>query len=445
MNNSIGSNTYSYMKPSSLTRDAGGGIGNRYVPPDDDEKRKKRQPVSEDAKELTEEEKEAASKQAAMQKRFMGIDDEDSAVSGMLMMEKQEIMETFIALTRSVWIDWKKFKRNIEKLLDFLEAELEDDSMFIRFILHRLIRYIPLYDKYLIKIIKKATTDSRLLEHMDDYVRFYAKYMLDQFRDDEGVISSVKSTFKVAYITHPSVNIAAIKEPDSVFKVPINKDTQYEVFYELYQKLLHSGYDVIFVVMPAFLYWAIYHYAVKVSDQFEGKVIVINSGTYGLGLELLMDNVIADVEHLSEDIRSMEMMIKQYKMLVRYWVLPKSYEKISKKQWFRLMIENDMSLPEHKDGKVPIIGLFGNRGISSLEINMEEALNVVSQTVVMIAEQWKQVSDYVLIEYYDQYNEAMDLAKTIKYKCPGVEVSLVESKNEFLKNEFGSYISICMI
>lgn len=414
----------------------------RYIPNRQDNRKKKRQyePDSSIEEALK---KPYKPEQAAWEKRALDL---DAVPDNVLPMEGEyddaAIIEALSQLNSSLGENKKLFRDCLKKLLHFLPFEYDKRSVYVRFIIQRLLYYFYYLDDEIIEKIRALIMELNLLDEKDPDVEIMTRLLIQKI-DGKKTEDPVETPHKrIAFIIHPSAALSTAM-PEDVYILSLSSENVYKSIYDQFQALFQAEYTDICVLLPPARFWRSYEYVTRVTASLKKNIHVFDTNIYGFGLTALM-MILKEQFAALTTIDEIPHIVKMTQMQIHYWIILTNLNHANKRKWVQRLIDES----GHEDllilNKKLILSLSGNLTINAAHANTNEAITDLGKRIINFVTKWLFQPSRIIIDYFERNSDAEALAQHLRDQLPNIEILLNPTHNSYMSTELGPFIGVCV-
>ncbi|MFC1751981.1 hypothetical protein ACFL96_01110 [Thermoproteota archaeon] len=266
---------------------------------------------------------------------------------------------------------------------------------------------------------------------------------IDEFIDQIYERLETLDALKIAFVTHPSASISDHQKFPGFEVVEFDPLHYIGAFFYRFQKLFDEGYHCIYALLPDATTWPAYHYAKHASYKMEDWIHVIDTGTFGIGLALILQDLSNYLLNIRElDTQNIEAQLASSISRLRYWMIIDSAEYLKKHFWFQqLCKKSDIEINKHNS---PVLCLNQPISIVDHQSDFSSGISHIESNVKRyISSQVSQPKE-IVIEQSGHPREAKHLQQRLKAAFP--ELSVISMPpSQALNGEFGNHLGLCLL
>jgi len=212
------------------------------------------------------------------------------------------------------------------------------------------------------------------------------------------------------------------------------------IFYDEFVRLFDRGFQKIFVVVPSREFFNSYYFAKQAKQGMEHRVKVIDSHTFGLGLESLIDDISVYMRegHTEQDfIHYIDQKVEH----LQYWTVVFSTKRLKKKYWVSSMeSKTERTIPLDK---ISVLSLAQDFGLEFETKKRQEAVDYLkSKLQQALSSDHKYTKLIVNLDAHQL--EMLEFIHGCLKKCPSLKLEIIPSSS-FMRTQFGDHIGVCLL
>ena len=266
-------------------------------------------------------------------------------------------------------------------------------------------------------------------------IRYTPDFLDALDREIKRLIDRVRSGFFVVLTDYPleyHAHKVVETRHDPVHKI--------RVFYDEFSRLFDRGFQKIFVIVANKEFFSSYYFAKQAKHGMEHRVFVLDSQTFGLGLETLIDTSAAYIRagHSEHEVLNY---INERRHQMKYWVVALDIKRVKKKYWMG-KLERERKKP-FTSKQIPLLSLANSFDVVSTHTSRKIAFESLMRVVEDALSSSKNYTKIVVNA--DMYQlDFLSFLQGVLHRYPGLDLQITPMSS-FLKKQFGDHVGICLI
>lgn len=248
---------------------------------------------------------------------------------------------------------------------------------------------------------------------------------------------------RLAIVTHPMVQInPVLKHKIHLKLIHVDPIHRIRAIYSAIEELFRDGFGRIVAIMPKAEYWSDFHYARHAAYRLEEYVSIVDSGLYGLGLSLIIEECIQSLIQLpNPQDHDIGLLINQLQPHVRHWILIENEKQLNEQYWYHLLRQQHRGPDTHH---MPILRMFNNFGIVAIDNTPENGINALVTELTQQQQTEKQKPNRIVIEHHGMVTFIPTLATMLQKAYPNIPIE-TRTATKTLYQDLGHHISVGII